>query len=89
MCLLEPLASRVVKQNLVVLGVPNCGKLRHPGPVQTKIDPAGPSAPNKDPLGHLKRAELKLILIANDGVNVFSKSMYVVDLLETGEHWRE
>ena len=82
LCLLKPLAARAVKQNLVLLGVPNGGEFRHPRPVQTKMDPAGRSAPNEDPLGHLKRAELKLVLIANDGVNVFSKSMYGVDVLE-------
>ena len=50
-------------------------------------DAAGSAATNKDPLGDLKGAEFKFVLIANGLVDIVSQVIQVVELERICRHW--
>ena len=87
LCFLEPLSSRPIKQNLVVVRLPDRGKLDHSRTVQTKVDPAGLPPSNKDPLGHVEGAGLKLTVLTQGYVDVFPKIVHAVNLVITSQHF--
>ena len=70
---LKPLAARSIKQDPVVLGLPDCGEFHGARAVKAEHDAARLVSPTEDTFGELKRVDSKLVLIAKGLVYVFSK----------------